>query len=227
MQSEHHTTAAGVRLAYTVHGSPDAPPVVLLHGLGDRGTSWAPVHARFAERFRVITVDLRGHGDSDRPGTYSLQLMCDDVADLLDHLGSRRVTVIGHSMGGMVAYLLAVRRADQIDRLVVEDAPPPYPRDRPVPERPDEPLDFDWAVVPAIVGQVNAGDPPAWAQLARITAPTLLVGGGAASHVPQDTLTDVAARIPCCTVLTIDAGHEVHTARPTEFADAVLDWLGT
>jgi len=162
VEAEQHTTAGGLRLAYQVEGHADKPPMVLLHALGERGTSWAPVKGRFAERFRVFTVDLRGHGDSDWPGTYSFQLMRDDVVDLLDHLGLRRVTVVGHSMGGSVAYLLAMQRADQVERLIVEDVPPPFRRDRPTPDRPIEPLDFDWAVVPAIIGQVNAGDPVAW-----------------------------------------------------------------
>lgn len=80
-------------------------------------------------------------------------------------------------------------------------------------------------MVPAIVGQVNAGDPAAWDGLSAITAPTLLIGGGPASHIPQGKIADVTTRIPRCTLLTIPAGHHVHTARPAEFADAVLDWL--
>jgi len=225
VEAEQHTTAGGLRLAYQVEGQADKPPMVLLHALGERGTSWAPVKGRFAERFRVVTVDLRGHGDSDWPGTYSFQLMRDDVIDLLDHLGLRRVTVVGHSMGGSVAYLLAMQRADQVERLIVDDVPPPFRRDRPIPDRPVEPLNFDWAVVPAIIGQVNAGDPVTWDGLREITAPTLLIGGGPKSHIPQDKLAEAAARIPRCTLLTIPAGHDIHTARPAQFADTVLGWL--
>jgi len=151
--------------------------------------------------------------------------MRDDVVDLLDHLGLRRVTVVGHSMGGSVAYLLAMQRADQVERLIVEDVPPPFRRDRPIPDRPIAPLGFDWAVVPAIVGQVNAGDPVAWDGLREITAPTLLIGGGPTSHIPQDKLAEAAARIPRCTLLTIPAGHDIHTGRPAQFADTVLGWL--
>jgi pimeloyl-ACP methyl ester carboxylesterase len=79
--------------------------------------------------------------------------------------------------------------------------------------------------VPAIVNQVNHGDPAAWDGLGAITAPTLLVGGGPESHIPQDKLVAVAARIPRCDLVTIPAGHHVHEARPAEFADAVLGWL--
>jgi len=219
------TTGSGVRLVYETAGIRGAPPMVLLHALGERGANWTPVMRRFAESFEVFALDLRGHGGSDWPGTYSFQLMCDDVVGVLDQLGLGKVTLVGHSMGGTVAYLVATRRPDRIERLIVEDVPPPYPRDRAIPDRPAGPFDFDWAVVPAIVKQVNNGDPAAWDGLGAITAPTLLIGGGPESHIPQDKLAAVAARIPRCDLVTIPAGHHVHETHPAEFAEAVLSWL--
>jgi 3-oxoadipate enol-lactonase len=217
--------AGAIRLAYTVSGEPDAPPMVLLHALGERGADWAPVTGRFAERFQVFAFDLRGHGDSDWPGEYSFELMRDDVLAALDVLSLARVTLVGHSMGGAVAYLVTMHRPDLVGRLIVEDASPPFPRDRAIPDRPDGPLDFDWPVVPAIVAQVNAGDQAAWDGLTFITAPALLVAGGPASHIDQAKLADAASRIPRCNLVTIPAGHLVHAARPAEFATAVLTWL--
>ena len=227
MDESHKIAAGGIHLAYEVSGLPGAPPMVLLHALGERGRDWAPVAGRFAGRFRVFALDLRGHGDSDWPGTYSFQAMRDDVVDALDQLGLGAVTLVGHSMGGGVAYLVAMQRPDLVGRLIVEDVSPPFPRDRAIPDRPAGPLDFDWAVVPAIVGQVNRGDPAAWDGLAAITAPTLLIGGGPASHIPQGKLAAAAARIPRCDLVTIPAGHLVHAERPAEFASVVLDWLGS
>jgi pimeloyl-ACP methyl ester carboxylesterase len=61
-------------------------------------------------------------------------------------------------------------------------------------------------LVPAIISQVNAGDPAAWDHLGMITAPTLLIGGGPQSHIPQDRLAAVADRIPSCELITIAAG---------------------
>jgi pimeloyl-ACP methyl ester carboxylesterase len=199
---------------------------VLLHALGERGSDWTSVTGRFAERFHVVALDLRGHGASDWPGEYSFSLMAGDVLDALDELGLGAVTLVGHSMGGTIAYLLAMQEPDRVERLLVEDACPPFRREDTLPERPAGPLDFDWPVVPAIRGEVSAGDPAMWEGLSAITAPTLLIGGGPESHVPQDLLAAVAERIPRCTLVTIPAGHNVHTARPAEFADAVLDWLG-
>lgn len=202
--------------------------MIMLHALGQRATAWAPVTAVFAERFRVYAPDLRGHGDSDWPGAYSFHLMRDDVLSLLDQLAVDPVTLVGHSMGGVIAYLIASQQPERVARLIVEDAPVPYQRDRPIPVRPPESeLDCDWEVVPAIISQVNAGDPQAWEGLGAITAPTLIVGGGPESSMPQDKLADVAARIPRCDLVTIPAGHHVHETRPAEFADTVLRWLGS
>lgn len=223
---EFHRAALGdLRLAYELYGAADAPPLVLLHALGEDRSSWGPVTARFAEHFQVIAVDLRGHGDSGWPGSYSFRLMAGDVLALLDHLHLSRVSVLGHSMGGMVAYLIAEGWPERVERLIIEDAPPPFPRDRAVPDRPDGELRFDWAVVPAIVGEVNRGSPQMWECLAAITAPTLLVGGGPESHIPQEQLHAVAQHIRDCMLVTIPVGHCVHVARPDEFADAVFGWL--
>jgi 3-oxoadipate enol-lactonase len=219
-------TVNGVRLVCHVSGAEDAPVLVLLHGLGDDGGTWDVAGAEFAQHFRVLAIDLRGHGQSDWPGTYSFELMRDDVLGVLDQLGLGRVNLLGHSMGGTVAYLIAEKEPGRIDRLILEDTPPPRPWERAVPERPDAPVPFDWAVLPAIFGQLNHPD-PAWSdRVTEITAPTLIIGGGPDSHIPQDKLEDAAARLPRGTLQVIPAGHHVHAARPAEFTAAVLGFLG-
>jgi 3-oxoadipate enol-lactonase len=215
----------GVRLACRVGGASDAPPVVLLHALGEDSSTWDGLAAELGRFFRVLTVDLRGHGQSDRPGEYSFELMRDDVLGVLDHLGLTRTSVVGHSMGGTVAYLIAEAQPERVDRLVLEDTPPLVARRRSIPSQPDGPLPFDWAVIPAIIGQTNDPDPTWWDRLTDITAPSLIIGGGPTSHIPQDKLEEVSERIPTCTMLTIDAGHHVHEERPEEFTAAVLGFL--
>lgn len=199
--------------------------MVLLHALGEQAASWDDVAPGLAKQFRVVTLDLRGHGASDRPGTYSFELLRDDVIGVLDHLDLRDIVLIGHSMGGAVAYLLAQAQPGRIARLVVEDTPPPFPRTRTLPERPPGELPFDWAVVPAIVEQVNDPTLRYWKHLADITAPTLLIGGGPTSHIPQEKLVEVAKLVPDCQLVTIPAGHNIHESRPAAFAEAVLAWL--
>jgi 3-oxoadipate enol-lactonase len=166
-----------------------------------------------------------GTGDSDRPAEYSFELMCDDVLGVLDELGMEQVNLLGHSMGGTVAYLIAEKEPCRISRLIPEDTPPPFPMGRVVVERPDEPLPFDWAVVPAIIGQLNDPDPAWWDRLTEITAKTLFIGGGPDSHVPQDKIGEAAARVPDSTLQVIPVGHQVHDERPAEFTAAVLDFL--
>jgi pimeloyl-ACP methyl ester carboxylesterase len=93
----------GVRLAYHVKGEPDAPPMILLHGLGSGAGSWNTVTGQLAETHRVYALYQRGHGHSGWPGKYTLELMRDDVLAFLDALALHRVVLIGHSMGGNVA----------------------------------------------------------------------------------------------------------------------------
>lgn len=79
--------------------------------------------------------------------------------------------------------------------------------------------------MPAIVEEVNDPSLRWWTHLTEITAPTLIIGGGPTSHIPQDKLVEVAAAIPDSTLITIPVGHEVHAADPQAFCDAVLNWL--
>ncbi|MET9385161.1 alpha/beta hydrolase [Streptomyces sp. NPDC002928] len=214
-----------VRLAYRESGDPEAPPLVLLHGLTSDGTAWDEVAAHFGDRHRVLVPDLRGHGRSPHPGTYSFELMRDDVAALVDELGLEKATFIGHSLGGVVACLLAARRPGLIERLVLEETPPPVPLNRPIPQRPSGPLPYDWAAREAIVRQLNAPDPARRDAPAYVTAPTMVVAGGPESRLPQDEIAAMAARFPAGRLVTIPAGHLVHTTRPGEFCAAVEEFL--
>ncbi|GII61456.1 3-oxoadipate enol-lactonase [Sphaerisporangium krabiense] len=215
----------GVRLAYRTEGDPAAPPLVLLPGRGYDHTDWDGVIGPLAESFRVHALSLRGHGRSDRPGRYALTSMRDDVVGLLDVLGLERASLAGHSLGGFVAYLVAQEYPDRVERLVLEDVPLPVPAGVAVPPRPEEPPDFDWAMVEQTTRQRNDPD-PAWLEgLAKITAPTLVLAGGPSSHLPQEQVAELAARVPGAELVTIDAGHEIHGTRPAEFLTAVTAFL--
>ncbi|MGW0230384.1 alpha/beta fold hydrolase [Actinopolymorpha singaporensis] len=217
-----------VRLAYRVAGDPKSPPLILLHGVGSDGSSWNPVVPGLAREWRVYVPDLRGFGRSDWPGRYSFELMATDLLGFLDALGLDRVVLTGHSMGGVVSYLLALDHPDRVSALVLVETPPPLPQRRPEPQRPDGqdgPLGFDWPVRPAIVGQVNRPDPCWWQRLAEITAPTLVVAGGPASPFSQKEIDAMAARLPAGQLVTIAVGHGVHKEAPEEFVSVVRRFL--
>jgi pimeloyl-ACP methyl ester carboxylesterase len=222
--------ANGITLAYRTWGPEGEPPLLLLHSRGATGEDWAPVAERLAASphpRRVYAPDLRGHGHSDWPGEYALEAMRDDVRGFLAALDIERTDLVAHCLGGLVACLLAQRTPGLVRRLVLEDVPAPVPLDPPRPpaERPDGELPFDWAMVRATDVQRNAPDPVWWDHMGRITMPTLVMGGGATSVIPQEEVAAVAERIPGARLVTVDAGHLVHESRPEEFLAVVEPFL--
>lgn len=112
-----------ISMYYESHGS--GSPLLFIHGLGSSTRDWERQADVFAESHRVITVDLRGHGQSDKPGgPYTIELFSSDVVDLIEHLDLVPTSIVGISLGGMVAFQLAADRPDLIDRLVIVNALP-------------------------------------------------------------------------------------------------------
>lgn len=138
MAEDLTVTVNGVRLAYQAAGAEGGPPVVLLHALGERAADWERVRDALARDRHVYALDLRGHGLSDRPAQYSPELMRDDVLGFLDALGLDSVDLVGHSLGGVVAYLVAAEQPRRVGHgFVLEDAPAPLPRISAAPVRPE------------------------------------------------------------------------------------------
>jgi len=221
----HRVETGGIGQAYRTWGTPAGPPLVLLHALGENGSNWSSVAPAFARHWRVYAPDLRGHGRSDWPGEYSVELMLADVLGLLDVLELDRVDLIGHSLGGMVAYLLAAEHPERLGQLVLEDVAAPLARNAVVPARPEGQLPYDWEMVLAVRGQIDDPDPAWLGRLSQITAQTLVLGGGPVSHIPQDRVAELARRIPRARIETIPAGHLIHQTEPAAFTEAALRFL--
>src|SRR3954469_16696489 len=154
--------------------SPEAalhPPVVLVPGTGATASDWDVVAEDLSRDRTVHALDLRGHGESDWPGTYSIDLMAEDLAGLLVDMAAQ-VDVIGHSLGGLVACRALAAGAPSVRRLVLEDVGLLHQRRPAAPARPEGDLDFDWAVVEQIRPEID--EPAAhWPDtLARVATPT-------------------------------------------------------
>ena len=103
-------------------------PLVLLHGLFGSARNWGAVQKALAAEYRVVALDLRNHGASPHAPGMAYAAQAEDVAETLAALGIERAAVLGHSMGGKVAMMLALTRPDLVERLIVADiAPRPYP----------------------------------------------------------------------------------------------------
>ncbi|NEA39200.1 alpha/beta fold hydrolase [Streptomyces sp. SID11385] len=220
--------ANGLTLAYRETGPADAPPLLLLPARGESSADWAPVLGPLAAHRRVLALDPRGHGASEYPGTYSFPLLRDDVRAFLAALSLTRVDLVAHSLGGIIACLLAQEHPGLIRRLVLEDVPAPLPLatpPRPVPERPTGPLGYDWRMVLATEHPRNHPDPAWWERMDRADVPALVLAGGPTSVVDQSTVTALARRLPRARLVTVPAGHHIHATDPTAFLAHVLPFL--
>ena len=109
-----------VAVSYSVDGPADAPVVVLSNSLGATRGMWDPQVPALAERYRVVTYDTRGHGESPAPaGPYYLDDLVDDLVALLDEVGAERAHVAGLSLGGMTGCGWPPANPERVDRLAL------------------------------------------------------------------------------------------------------------
>jgi pimeloyl-ACP methyl ester carboxylesterase len=103
-------------------------PILFLHGLGSCSEDWQEQIARFSNGYRAIACDLRGHGTSSKPrGPYSIEAFARDIAALLRELKAAPAHVVGLSLGGMVAFQLAVDAPELVRSLVIVNSGPAVP----------------------------------------------------------------------------------------------------
>ena len=201
------------------------PPVVLLPATGETAEDWDAVASSLHSSRTVYAVSLRGHGSSDWPGSYSIQAMADDVVGALRQLDDGPVDLVGHSLGGLVACAVASAQPESVRRLVLEDVGVPHARSAAPPSRPDGDLAFDWRVVEQVRPEIDDPDPRWGEVVARISAPTLVIAGGPSSPVPQEHVAELVRTVADGRLVTLDAGHLVHDARPDEFTHHLLAFL--
>jgi len=197
----------GIKLYYEVTGT--GHPLILLHGGLGATSMFGPNLPALAKGRQVIAVDLQGHGrtaDIDRP--LSPQLMADDIAALIKHLKLERVDLMGYSLGGGVAFFVALRHPELVGKLVLVSTPirrnafypemlaqqvqvgpeaaeamkqtPMYQLYASIAPRPE-----DWPRLLQKIGEAMKGDFDYSKEVAQIKAPTMIVAGDADIFPPS------------------------------------------
>jgi pimeloyl-ACP methyl ester carboxylesterase len=138
-------THNGVKLAFEDRGA-GKPAFIFVHGTACNRSFFAPQAEHFASQHRVVSVDLRGHGESDKPhGAYPIAAYADDLAYIIEQLGLGKAVAVGHSMGGVIVLQLAAAHSDWVAAIVMVDSTLVYSPDR-------------HAVVEAVAAGIETGD---------------------------------------------------------------------
>ena len=136
MSRTRYARSGKFRIAYELRGTMHRrrPWLVLIQGMGFDRSGWEPVLRKLHRHFRLVLVDNRGFGRSDRPaGLFGVAAMAGDIVAVLDAAGIRRAHVMGASLGGMVAQELAITHAERVDGLVLACTAPGWPFAYPMP----------------------------------------------------------------------------------------------
>ncbi|MEV6332907.1 alpha/beta hydrolase [Streptomyces sp. NPDC051909] len=241
----------GRRLSYLDHGG-TGRVLVALHGHFGEGRTFAGLARALAPEHRVVALDQRGHGHSDRAADYSREGYVADVGALLDHLGLGTVDLLGHSLGGVNAYRFAARHPGRVRALVVEDigaevdddlsfcldwprraptrsalveglgASAPYLADA-IREHPD-----GWGLAfrpEDMVASQRALNGAHWDDWLAGTCPALLVRGTRSRVLGAGHARVMVERRPGARLVELPTGHTVHATDPTGFAAAVRRFL--
>ena len=128
---EHDVTVSGLSLHYQEWGDPSKPPVIMLHGFGVSGHMFDEFAGRLADRYHLIALDQRGHGDSawSDEGDYSREAFVSDLEGFRAALGFEQFILIGHSMGGLNAVSYTARYPSRVSALVLVDVGPEAARE--------------------------------------------------------------------------------------------------
>ncbi len=246
-----HLDRDSVKIYYEDHGS--GPAVLLSHGYSATSRMWEGQVAALKDRYRVITWDMRGHGQSDSPddqSLYSEEATCADMAAILKHLGIEKAVVGGLSLGGYMSLAFNVRYPQMVSALMLFDTGPGYKN--PVAREgwnktaDQRAVNFETKGLEALgrgaevrVAQHRSADGLAKAargmlaqfdariieSLETITVPTLVLVG--AKDEPFLGATDyMIKKIPGATSAVIpDAGHAANIDQPAAFNEATAAFL--
>ncbi|MFC0843938.1 alpha/beta fold hydrolase [Streptomyces noboritoensis] len=240
------------RLSFLDFGGPGLP-ILAFHGHYNEASVFAPLAEALAPQWRVIALDQRGHGESDRAESYQRADYVADIAAFHRHLGLGPVPVLGHSMGGVNAYQYAARHADQVTALIVEDVGAVVNADwslttqlpRRAPSRQTlasalgplapylecclRPFEDGWGYsfdMDHTVRSHKALTGDYWGDWETVTCPTLLIRGTDSVVLTQEHAREmIARRAGQARLAELPAGHVVHCDAPDQFTATVRTFL--
>ncbi|NNM62684.1 MAG: alpha/beta hydrolase [Steroidobacteraceae bacterium] len=206
----------GITLAYLQMGDPRGQPVVLIHGYTDSARDWVPMLPYMPKRFRLILVDLRGHGQSSKPDCcYDLYDFAYDIKLLLDHLHVKKADIVGHSLGSLIAQRFAETWPQRTKKVVLISST--GGRNRCSPQKPRQ---FDFAA------QIRALKPPL-----KANSPFMIAWWSSPTPVNRQFIRrerEDAAKIPLRVwIAVLDQGltlANVHRMLPRLKAPTLLIW---
>lgn len=246
---------AGLSLSYLDPGG-SGELIVALHALWMEAGTFAPLAQALAPAWRVVALDQRGHGQSDHAPTSSWPDYVGDIAAFLDHLGAQRpVVLLGNSLGGTAAFLLAAQHPSRVRALILEESPAKeeadlrfmlewqgvYPTRQALLDKVGERL--AWSVEPS-VRQVSGGwtlvfspkdlveaqpqlNGEYWDQWRASTCPALIIRGTESKAVDGAILERMSSVRPNTRMVSINAGHVVHHDAPERFLSSVQSFLAS
>lgn len=241
-------------LSYVDHGG-SGEPLVALHAYWMESSTWAALAEALAPTYRVIALDQRGHGESDKPADLSWDAFIGDLEALLDHLELAHAVLIGNSLGGTVAFRFAARHSGRVRAMIIEESPAVqvanldfmrawdgvFPTREALRDAIGERL--AWSVEPSfrktaegwtlVFSASQLADALAglrgdfWRDWLATDVPTLLFRGTESRAVDGEVLRAMAAKRPHTTLHELPAGHVVHHDALEAFARATQAFLAT
>lgn len=246
-------TRDGMTLSYLDAGG-GGMPLIALHAYWMEAGTYEELASALAPEWRVIALDQRGHGESDKPDDLSWEAFIADLGGFLDHLGiDEPIAITGNSLGGTVAFRFAAQNPGRVSAMVIEESPAVedadldfmrawegvYPTREALKDKIGERL--AWSLEPSF-REVNGGwtlvfspnkladaqmglNGDFWDEWLATDIPVLLVRGTDSKAVDGQLLEDMAARRPNTELQSFDAGHVIHHDVPDEFAKETQAFL--
>ena len=223
----------GVRLAYIEKG--EGEPLILLHGNGENSEYFEYQLSFFSRYFKVIAVDSRGHGKSERgTGELTLQQIADDLFELMNYLSLKKAHILGFSDGGNIALLFALKHQDRIRKLIVNGAnlDPSGVRDLfqaevaaehallAIPARLNPKVRIKREILSLMIDQPNITS----AELSVLTVPTLVLAG-TKDVIKRKHTEKIFASIKNSRLCLIKGDHYIARSNPDEFNKTVYEFL--